>query len=259
MQDDEIERTLCQLPQVHVFRIPAQKSAEGHRASDWPKDPNWSGKLKIVAKGRTAAIILFDDRNQVFAVCHVTDDSAVQKVLDSGRYFVLRITNQQGRHAFIGIAFNERNDAFDFNVALSEFRNELEREQNASKFFAEHSNPIDLTLKEGEKIKIKLNTKKADGANSTSKQKAGEISLLPPPDMRGSTAAVVNGGNPPSQSITNDPFASDPFGWGDSKSSSSSDPFTSFATSSSSDPFEFPTSGVTNGNTSSNSSSLLDF
>lgn len=92
----------------------------------------------------------------MFAVCHVTDDSAVQKVLDSGRYFVLRITNQQGRHAFIGIAFNERNDAFDFNVALSEFRNELEREQNASKFFAEYSNPIDLTLKEGEKIKIKL-------------------------------------------------------------------------------------------------------
>lgn len=129
---------------------------EGHRASDWPKDPSWTGKLKIVAKGRTVAIILFDDKNQVFAVCHATEESAVQKVLDSGRYFVLRITNQQGRHAYIGIAFNERNDAFDFNVALSEFRNELEREQNASKFFAEHTTPVDLTLKEGEKIKIKL-------------------------------------------------------------------------------------------------------
>lgn len=131
-------------------------SLEGHRASDWPKDPSWTGKLKIVAKGRTVAIILFDDKNQVFAVCHATEESAVQKVLDSGRYFVLRITNQQGRHAYIGIAFNERNDAFDFNVALSEFRNELEREQNASKFFAEHTTPVDLTLKEGEKIKIKL-------------------------------------------------------------------------------------------------------
>jgi hypothetical protein len=141
---------------VHVFRIPAQKSAEGHRASDWPKDPNWTGKLKIVAKGRTAAIILSDERNQVFAICQVTDDSSVQKVLDSGRYFVLRITNQQGRHAYIGIAFNERNDAFDFNVALSEFRSELEREEKAAKFFSEHTIPVDLTLKEGEKIKIKL-------------------------------------------------------------------------------------------------------
>jgi hypothetical protein len=38
------------------------------------------------------------------------------------RYFVLKIQNAQGKHAFIGIAFNERNDAFDFNVALSEFK-----------------------------------------------------------------------------------------------------------------------------------------
>ena len=29
---------------------------------------------------------------------------------------MIRILNAQGKHAFIGIAFNERNDAFDFNV-----------------------------------------------------------------------------------------------------------------------------------------------
>lgn len=27
MADEEIERTLCQLPQVHVFKIPARKAA----------------------------------------------------------------------------------------------------------------------------------------------------------------------------------------------------------------------------------------
>lgn len=132
---------------------------EGHRASDWPKDPSWSGKLKIVAKGKVAAIILMDDKNNVFAICQVTDDGAVERTLDSGRYFVLRITNQQGRHAFIGIAFNERNDAFDFNVALSEFKNEIEREEKASKLFSQAipaAAPVDMTLKSGEKIKIKL-------------------------------------------------------------------------------------------------------
>lgn len=137
-------------------------SKEGHRASDWPKDPSWSGKLKIVAKGKVAAIILMDDKNNVFAICQVTDESAVERTLDSGRYFVLRITNQQGRHAFIGIAFNERNDAFDFNVALSEFKNEIEREEKAAKMFS--SSPtapsVDLSLKGGEKIKIKLVSKK---------------------------------------------------------------------------------------------------
>lgn len=100
---------------------------------------------------------MFDDKNHVFAICQVTDDASVERTLDSGRYFVLKITNQQGRHAFIGIAFNERNDAFDFNVALSEFKNELEREEKASKIFSPASGPpIDLSIKEGEKIKIKL-------------------------------------------------------------------------------------------------------
>lgn len=113
--------------------------------------------MKIVAKGKVAAIFLLDDKNNIFAVCQVTDDAAVERCLDSGRYFVLRITNQQGRHAFIGIAFNERNDAFDFNVALSEFKNELEREAKAAKLSDPASHPpVDLSLKSGEKIKIKL-------------------------------------------------------------------------------------------------------
>lgn len=110
-----------------------------------------------MAKGRIAAIVLLDDKNQTFAVCQVTDDSAVERTLDSGRYYVLRITNAQGRHAFIGIAFNERNDAFDFNVALAEFKSELEREDQASKMAELPVGPMkDLSLKEGEKIKIKI-------------------------------------------------------------------------------------------------------
>lgn len=63
----------------------------------------------------------------------VNDDSAVERTLDSGRYFVLKIANDKGQHAFIGIAFNERNDAFDFNIALSEFKAECERETQAKK------------------------------------------------------------------------------------------------------------------------------
>jgi hypothetical protein len=231
MEDDDIERTLCQLPQVHVFKIPARKSAEGHRASDWPKEPNWTGKLKIVSRGRTCMIVLFDDNNQTFASCKVTDDTAVERTLDSGRYFVLRITNPQGRHAFIGIAFNERNDAFDFNVALSEFKNELEREAQASKFFENSSASADLSLKQGEKIKIKLNPKKpksdeTDGTHKSIKSSSG--GLLPPPDMRSNTFALnnfVNASGPlstgnafqqntvfsSSAAFAADPFSNDPF------------------------------------------------
>lgn len=152
---DEVERTLCQLPSVHVFRIPTRTSADGYRAADWPKDPNWTGKLKIIARGEKLAIVLHDNQNNTFAVCHVTDESCVERTLDSGRYFVLKITNAQGRHAFIGIAFNERSDAFDFNVALSTFRTEQEREQKGTSAFADTPHQ-DFSIKSGEKIKIKL-------------------------------------------------------------------------------------------------------
>lgn len=128
---------------------------DGYRASEWPKDPTWQGKLRVVAKGNNLAIFLLDDNLNVFAVCYVTDESAVERTLDSGRYFVLRITNAQGRHAFIGIAFNERSDAFDFNVALSSFKTEIEREGKASLESSEQQHQ-DFSLKSGEKIKIKI-------------------------------------------------------------------------------------------------------
>ena len=90
---DEVERTLCQLPCCHVFKIPTRRSADGHRynvamlaffllchvvvhfcrAADWPKDPAWTGKLKIVARGRNAAILLLDEKNQLFAMCPVAE------------------------------------------------------------------------------------------------------------------------------------------------------------------------------------------
>lgn len=189
MEDEEYERTLCQLPQVHVFKIPVRKSAEGHRASDWPKDPTWTGKLKIVAKGRLAAIMLMDAlTNQTFAVCPVSDDTAVERTLDSGRYFVLRIQNAQGKHAFIGIAFNERNDAFDFNVALQEHKDSIAREDQASKGSVASLEPIlqDLSIKQGEKLKINI---AGGGARKEKRAVAAGMSggglLAPPPGSRG--------------------------------------------------------------------------
>lgn len=54
-------------------------------------------------------------------MCKVAD-GAVERVPDSSRYFVIKIQNAQGRHAFVGLAFDDRNQAFDFNVALQEFK-----------------------------------------------------------------------------------------------------------------------------------------
>ena len=193
--DDEYERTLCQLPQCHVFKIPARSTAAGHRAADWPTEPQWTGKVKVVAKGKMAAVFLLNrDDNKVFACCPVTDDAAVERVVDSGRYFVLRITNPQGKHAFIGIAFNERNDAFDFNVALSEHKASVERQDKPVEVAASLGN---LTLGEGQKIKLK-----GLGGNSTStKEKkvggGGAFVLAPPPRDHHIKGGVTYGGGRP--------------------------------------------------------------
>jgi adaptin ear-binding coat-associated protein 1/2 len=72
---------------------------------------------------------------------------------------VLRIQNAQGKHAYIGIAFNERNDAFEFNVALQEFKSQNEREKEGSSgsgLAVATSNFRDLAGGNGEKIKINV-------------------------------------------------------------------------------------------------------
>ena len=76
-EEDFVERTLAQLPSCHVFRIPPRRAAEGYRASEW-SEKVWQGRLRIVQKGREAAIILVDAENNVFAVCPVKE-GAVEK------------------------------------------------------------------------------------------------------------------------------------------------------------------------------------
>jgi hypothetical protein len=195
MDEVEYERTLCQLPACHVFRIPPARGAEGHRASDWPQKPTWTGRLIITAKGRQAKITLVDKEGATFAKAPVTPGT-VERTIDSGRYFVLRIENEQGKHAFIGLAFNERNDAFDFNVALQEHQNECDREDQAASSggFEANESSVDLSLKQGEKIRINIGTgagragRKAGmggGASLLGAASGGGCGLLAPPRARG--------------------------------------------------------------------------
>ena len=53
----------------------------------------------------------------------------METVLDPSRYFVLRIEDGRGKHAFVGLGFAERNEAFDFNVALLDHKKHVRREQ----------------------------------------------------------------------------------------------------------------------------------
>ncbi|KAL4128588.1 hypothetical protein KRP22_009491 [Phytophthora ramorum] len=165
MAEVEVQRVLATLNQVFVFQIPPQTSSAGHRADSWPSTPAWTGRLQVSSVGEDALIELKDPNTGVlFAACPIKAGGppAIQKVVDSSRYFVLRAVDRvSGRHAFIGIAFNNRSDAFDFNVAIDDFSKELTREKTQLQS-STSAPPVDYSLKEGQTIRIKLNSKKKD-------------------------------------------------------------------------------------------------
>ncbi|XP_026874540.1 adaptin ear-binding coat-associated protein 2 [Electrophorus electricus] len=192
MADADYESILCVKPEVHVYRIPPRASNRGYRAADWKLDePAWSGRLKITAKAKIAYIKL-EDKNtgELFAQAPVEQypGPAVEAVTDSSRYFVIKIEDGSGRHAFIGLGFADRGDSFDFNVALQDHFKWVKQEGELAKQAANQSSApkLDLGFKEGQTIKISLgNIKKKDAAGAAKSRPAGSGLLPPPPGAKG--------------------------------------------------------------------------
>lgn len=191
---DDVEFTLLNKRQAKVYQIPPAASAAGHRAEDW-KESIWIGRCRIVGKGSTLYIKLLDSDNAgLFAQCIIPNgdhEKYVERTVDSSRYFVLKITNDQ-RHAFIGFGFSDRNDAFDFVSALDEFKAKFIEggaEGNRGPMIAAPSK--DLSLKEGETITVNLKglstsqrrtEDRKQNASATNGSAAVPL-LMPPPSI----------------------------------------------------------------------------
>jgi adaptin ear-binding coat-associated protein 1/2 len=155
LEDPEvIERVRCSIPDAHVFKLPPRQTAGGWRGADW-KQEVWQGTLKVVERNDLTVVLLVDkNTGGIFAVCPVKE-GAVDRCIDSSRYFVLRVENANtGRHMYIGMAFNERNDAFDFNTSLEDSRREKAAEANPVTI--QQGPAKDYSMKKGEKIKINV-------------------------------------------------------------------------------------------------------
>ncbi|KAM7128816.1 adaptin ear-binding coat-associated protein 1 isoform 1-T1 [Ciconia maguari] len=216
----EYESVLCVKPDVNVYRIPPRTSNRGYRgkrgqsepcvspsdgeelrchilfgersgirASDWKLDhPDWTGRLRVTSKGKTAYIKLEDKvSGELFAQAPIDQypGIAVETVTDSSRYFVIRIQDGTGRSAFIGIGFTDRGDAFDFNVSLQDHFKWVKQETEISKESQEADTrpKLDLGFKEGQTIKLNIGnmTTKKGGAAKPRVSGSGGLSLLPPP------------------------------------------------------------------------------
>jgi len=208
---DEYERVLLVKPDVFVYKIPPRTSNRGYRASDWKLDePDWTGRLRVIAKGQECIIKLEDKSSgELFAQCPVDKypGVSVEAVSDSSRYFVIKIMSETGRSAFIGIGFADRGDSFDLNVALQDHFKIIEKEKEAQQTSEDAGPKLDLKFKEGETIKVNLNiSKKTSTSRPKVKSTAGIGGILLPPPPSASSRPIESITTPSSNA--KDDFAS---------------------------------------------------
>ena len=170
---DELERCLLVKAEVFVYKIPPRQSARGYRAADWNlSNPDWTGRLRVMEQSKKVkdsispviSVSLYTDNRfpelqllfvislfvwavqvrlkledkssgELFAACPVEayPGPAVEAVTDSSRYFVIKIVDDGGRSAFIGMGFSDRSDSFDLNVALQDHFQGVKKEEKILK------------------------------------------------------------------------------------------------------------------------------
>ncbi|KAH9857209.1 hypothetical protein C2E23DRAFT_720462 [Lenzites betulinus] len=198
-KEEEIESILYIGREVSVYKIPPLKKNEGHRAQEWGDlgSPLWKGRLRIIERSSGVAL-QFEDPTTVFAKADYDPAKpSVEAVLDSSRYFVVRVEDN-GRRAYIGMGFLERTDSFDFNVALQDYTKRWRARMNPSEATSDPSPHVptgpkkDYTLKEGQTFSISIPGRSkptsafASGPNllggGSGSSSGGAIpALLPPP------------------------------------------------------------------------------
>ena len=154
--------TVANISPCYAFKIPPRKGGQGYRyvhsfsrralslscmraaltaplslcprtprsAAEWKQHKVWEGRCQVVTRGDEIGVRLAENDGGTFAEAPVEKFAApfVEAVVDSGRYFALRIVNA-GRFAFVGIGFQERGHALSFKIALQEhFKREAEPE-----------------------------------------------------------------------------------------------------------------------------------
>ncbi|KAK6157566.1 hypothetical protein DH2020_011814 [Rehmannia glutinosa] len=170
---EAVELVLFQVSECYVYMIPPRKSAASYRADEWNVNKwSWEGSLKVVSKGVECIIRLEDKKTgELYARAFLRDGEPhpVEPVIDSSRYFVLRVEENIGgrlRHAFIGVGFRERTEAYDFQAALHDHMKYLNKKKTAEEMEQQYqqTSSFDYSLKEGETLVLQLKNQKGGGS-----------------------------------------------------------------------------------------------
>ena len=154
-EDDEsscVEQVVLCIPEVFVYKVPPLRTASGHRAEEWGlANPLFTGYLRVLQADTKLRIVVYayrdstkllasDENLAKFGECpvevapHGDVTSFVDSVIDSSRYYVLRIKDPaSSRTTLLGIGFREREVAFDFKSVLNEYVRYVDRVDAAKK------------------------------------------------------------------------------------------------------------------------------
>lgn len=84
----------------------------------------WEGGIKLTEMNGILSISFISKDGKVFATSKLPEkvSEAVEKTKDSSRGYAVRLTRPDGNgYEWVGVAFRDRNDAFDFGVAINDF------------------------------------------------------------------------------------------------------------------------------------------
>ncbi|CCX35435.1 Putative uncharacterized protein [Taphrina deformans PYCC 5710] len=175
---DNYESVLFVCQKIDVFGVPPP-TGKGFKTDSWGGSlakPIFTGRLRVIQTyhfddSPSACEVRIEDgqTGELFAAAPYIGDYAVEKAQDSSRYYQIRVVHDKAV-AYLGIGFEEREAAFDFQVVLSDFTKHRTAEKEAPRKRAE---PVkDYSLKEGQVLNI--------GVKLTIQGKAGSHILAPP-------------------------------------------------------------------------------
>ncbi|KAL8672652.1 MAG: hypothetical protein Q9168_002893 [Polycauliona sp. 1 TL-2023] len=161
--DEKIQRILFVSPNIHIYTIPPLTTTKGYTTTGWspliaptasnPTPAPITTRLRVLETSSTSttsssasseqqqgnsynittAILLEDPTSgDLFAAAPYTSPSSVEAVLDSARFFAVRVEGEGGRRAVLGIGFEDRSEAIDFGICLQEVRKVMGLEKGAT-------------------------------------------------------------------------------------------------------------------------------
>jgi hypothetical protein len=201
LPDSAIQRVLFICPRVHVYQIPPLTSNKGFSAGSWTAPPRPTAQMIFTARLRIIEtslsnqiktdIVLEDPKTgDLFAACPYTSPAVVEQASDSSRFFAVRVVGEGGMKATLGMGFEERPDAFDFSITLSEARKLLAMPQNGhaqsqqSNRKTDEEPKKDFSLKEGQSIHVEIGgrgRRQQQSAPASNDDGNALFSIRPPP------------------------------------------------------------------------------